>query len=376
MNRDNCSLLTAHCSLLTVNVLFLASFPVEAACTRYRCAQYFDYLRQQGVGCELRPFLSSELFRTLYQRGSHVAKAIQLSLSALRRLRDIAAVSRFEAVFVQREATLFGPPFVEWFVTRIWKKPMVFDFDDAIFVPYVSPTYGRFATLLKFPHKTATNIRLSRHVIAGNNYLADYAKRFNANVTIIPTVVDASRWTPKHATRKTPDALTIGWIGSPTTTQYLKPLLPVLDELSHRHKFTLKIVGANETFSLNGTPVQNERWQLEREVADFQSLDIGVYPIVEDEWSVGKSGFKAIQYMAAGVPCVASPVGVNKEIIQDGVNGFLAATPQEWTEKLSLLIEDAALRQRLGVAGRRTVEEWYSLRAQAPRLLKVLQEAK
>jgi glycosyltransferase involved in cell wall biosynthesis len=361
-----------------VKVLFLASFPVEAACTRYRCTQYFDYLRRNDVECALRPFLSPELFRTLYQRSGHVAKAAQLSLSALRRLRDVAEFARtwFDVVFVQREAALFGPPYVEWFVTRIWKKPMVFDFDDAIFVPYISPTYGRFAALLKFPHKTATNIRLSRHVIAGNNYLADYAKRLNANVTIIPTVVDASQWTPKHATHNTQHALTIGWIGSPTTTQYLKPLLPMLDELSHRHKFTLKIVGANETFSLNGTPVQNERWQLEREIADFQSLDIGMYPITEDEWSVGKSGFKAIQYMAAGVPCVASPVGVNKDIVQDGVNGFLAATPQEWTEKLSLLIEDAALRHRLGAAGRQTVENWYSLQAQAPRLLEILRGSK
>jgi len=359
-----------------VKVLFLTSFPIEAACTRYRCTQYFDYLRQQGVECELRPFLSPDLFLTLYRPGGHVRKAIHLSLSALRRLRDIAAVNRFDVVFVQREAALFGPPFVEWFVTRIGKKPMVFDFDDAIFVPYISPTYGRLATLLKFPQKTAANIRLSRHVIAGNNYLADYAKQFNKNVTVIPTVVDASQWTPKYATRNSQHPLTIGWIGSPTTTQYLKPLLAVLEELSHHHKFTLKIVGANETFSLNGTPIQNERWQLEREIADFQSLDIGVYPITEDEWSIGKSGFKAIQYMAAGVPCVASPVGVNKEIIQDGVNGFLAATPQEWKEKLSLLIEDAALRQRLSRAGRHTVENWYSLQAQAPRLLEILRGSK
>ncbi len=355
-----------------MRVLFLASFPVQAACTRYRCTQYFDYLRQQGVECTLRPFLSPALFDTLYQRGDHLVKALQLSLSALRRLRDIAAASRFDVVFVQREAALFGPPFVEWLMTKVMKRPMVFDFDDAIFVPYVSPTYGRFATLLKFPQKTVTNIRLSRHVIAGNNYLADYAKKFNANVTVIPTVVDTSQWTPKYETRNTQHALTIGWIGSPTTTQYLKPLLPVLDELSHRHTFTLKIVGASETFSLNGTPIQNERWQLDHEITDFQSLDIGVYPITEDEWSIGKSGFKAIQYMAAGVPCVASPVGVNKEIVQDGVNGFLAATPQEWKEKLSLLIEDAALRQRLGAAGRRTVEERYSLQVQAPRLLEVL----
>lgn len=358
-----------------MRVLFLATFPIDAACTRYRCVQYFDSLRQHGIECELRPFLSAELFRTLYRPGGYVGKALQLSLLALRRLRDVGGASHYDVIFVQREAALFGPPVVEWFVTQVWKKPMVFDFDDAIFVPYVSPTYGRLATLLKFPQKTATNIRLSRHVIAGNNYLAGYARKFNANVTTIPTVVDTSQWIPQDAIRNT-QYVTIGWIGSPTTTPYLKSLLPVLEELSRHYKFTLKIVGANEGISLNGIPVQNERWQREREIADFQSLDIGVYPMIEDEWSIGKSGFKAIQYMAVGVPCAASPVGVNKEIIQDGVNGFLAATPQEWKEKLSLLIEDAALRQRLGAAGRRTVEERYSLKVQAPKLLDILKELK
>ncbi|PYU96364.1 MAG: hypothetical protein DMG08_02440 [Acidobacteria bacterium] len=242
---------------------------------------------------------------------------------------------------------------IEWFLTRVLKKPLVLDFDDAIYVPYISPTYGRLVSSLKFPRKTEANLRLSRQVIAGNRLLADYALRFNRNVTIIPTVVDVGQYRVENRMSDTLPVL--GWIGSPTTTQYLKPIIPVLRELSRRHHFVLRVVGANEHIQIDGVVVQNEPWRLEREIADFQ--------------------FKAIQYMAAGLPCVASPVGVNKEIIQDGVNGFVANTPQEWLEKLSLLIKDPALRARLGAEGQQTVKRRYSLDAHAPRLLAVLQAA-
>jgi len=355
-----------------MKVLCLTTFPVEAAATRYRCVQFFSYLADHGFECRLRSFLSPDLFGKFYTKGGVVVKAAQLGLAALSRLADIGR-PECDLVLVQREAALFGPPVIEWFLTRVLKKPLVLDFDDAIYLPYISPTYGRLVSSLKFPRKTEANLRLSRQVIAGNRLLADYALRFNRNVTIIPTVVDVGQYRVENRMSDTLPVL--GWIGSPTTTQYLKPIIPVLRELSRRHHFVLRVVGANEHIQIDGVVVQNEPWCLEREIADFQSLDIGLYPVTEDQWSVGKSGFKAIQYMAAGLPCVASPVGVNKEIIQDGVNGFVANTPQEWLEKLSLLIKDPALRARLGAEGQQTVKRRYSLDAHAPRLLAVLQAA-
>ena len=355
-----------------MKLLCLTTFPVEAAATRYRCVQFFNYLSDHGFECRLRSLLSPGLFGKFYTKGRVVTKAAQLALATLSRLTDIVRPG-CDLVLVQREAALFGPPVFEWFLTRILKKPLVLDFDDAIYVPYVSPTYGRLASALKFPRKTETNIALSRHVIAGNRQLADYALRFNRNVTIIPTVVDAGLY---RAGNRVPARLPVlGWIGSPTTTQYLKPIIPVIRDLSQRHQFVLRVVGANEHIRIEGVAVQNEPWRLESEIGDFQSLDIGLYPVTEDPWSVGKSGFKAIQYMAAGVACVASPVGVNKEIIQDGVNGFVASTLQEWLEKLSLLINDPELRLRLGVSGQQTVGQRYSLEVHAPRLLAVLQAA-
>ncbi len=353
-----------------MRVLCLTTFPVEAACTRYRCTQYFDYLRRNGVECELRPFLSAPVFSRLYDRHGHLQTALRLTAAALKRTRDLAWARKFDMIFIQREAALFGPPVVEWLLARAVRKPVVFDFDDAIYLPYVSPTYGRLATWLKCAHKTAATIRLSRHVIAGNRHLARYARNYSRNVSIIPTVVDTELYRPEN--RDSASVPTIGWIGSPTTTPYLKPLEPVLEELSRRERFTFKSIGANESFALSGAQTINQPWRMEREVADFQSLDIGLYPVSESPWSAGKSGFKAIQYMAAGVACVASPVGVNLEIVKDGINGLFAATPGEWMDRLLLLLRNPSLRRTLALAGRKTVEDHYSLQVHAPRLLAVL----
>jgi glycosyltransferase involved in cell wall biosynthesis len=357
-----------------MKVLCLSSFPTEAACTRYRCTQFFDYLRRQGVHCTLRPFLSPALFRRLYAPGGWRYKLPRAAAAVARRTLDLAGAGRYDVVFVQREAALFGPPVVEWIVAKILRKPMVFDLDDAIFVSYVSPTYGRLAQWIKFPWKTAVNIRMSSSVIAGNQYLAAYARKLNPRVVTIPTVVDTNQYL-RGRDSGAADPLRIGWIGSPTTTQYLQTLIPVFEQLARRRRFDLKLVGADRRIEVTGVTVAQSEWELHREIADFQSLDIGVYPIAESEWSVGKSGFKAVQYMASGVPCVASPVGATLEIIEDRVNGLLAANEKEWLEKLQLLIDDAALRAYLADNGRRTVEQRYSTAVHAPRLLEAIRSA-
>src|SRR5262249_54113335 len=206
-----------------------------------------------------------------------------------------------------------------------------------------------------------------------NEYLAAYARTYNPAVVTIPTCVDTTRFVPRVA-GATSHAPVVGWIGSPTTTPYLAGLSGVLRAVSAQHPFVLRVSGASDELRLDGVDVRNEPWTLAREVELFSTCDIGVYPLRDDEWSRGKCGFKAIQFMACGVPVVASAVGVNKDIIVDGVNGFLASTPQEWVEKLGRLLVDPELRARFGAAGRKTVEERYSLRVQAPRLLAALRE--
>jgi glycosyltransferase involved in cell wall biosynthesis len=167
----------------------------------------------------------------------------------------------------------------------------------------------------------------------------------------------------------------VGWIGSPTTTPYLASLGDVLREAGRRRPFLMRVSGSSEDFTLPGVNVRHEPWTLAREVELFNTCDIGVYPLTDDEWSRGKCGFKAIQFMACGVPVVASPVGVNKDIIEDGVNGFLASSQAEWVDKLERLIADPALRARLGAAGRKTIEQRYSLTVQGPHMADLLRDA-
>jgi glycosyltransferase involved in cell wall biosynthesis len=189
-------------------------------------------------------------------------------------------------------------------------------------------------------------------------------------------VVDDDIVKPRsHKSGGRDEEIVLGWIGSHSTYPYLESLFPILQEVSRRHPFILRTVGAGREVSVPGVKVDNRRWSLKDELADLQSFDIGIYPIVHDNWSLGKSGFKAVQYMAVGIPAVCSPVGATCDIVEDGTHGFLPDSPQEWVEKLSLLIKDAQLRSHLGSAGRRRVEEWYSLKRQAPNLKAVLEQA-
>jgi glycosyltransferase involved in cell wall biosynthesis len=256
------------------------------------------------------------------------------------------------------------------------RPPVVFDFDDAIFLPSVSDA-NRLIGALKLPQKVATIIRRSRHVIAGNEYLADYARQYNSAVTTIPTCVDTTRFAPRADGRARSEGVapTIGWIGSPTTASYIRDLAPVLRQVRQRDPFRLRVSGTGDPLELGGLDIDNTAWSLAHEVELFNTCDVGVYPLADDDWSKGKCGFKAIEFMACGVPVVAAAVGVNRDIIQDGVNGFLASTEAEWIDKLTRLLEDPALRRRFGEAGRRTIEDRYSLHRHAPVLAATLRAA-
>src|SRR5262245_52081522 len=271
-----------------------------------------------------------------------------------------------------------GPAIVERLIAARRRPPIVFDFDDAIFLPSVSEA-NKFIGAFKWPQKVASIIRSSDHVITGNEFLSAYARRFNSAVTTIPTSVDTEFFVPSHrapgnGARPRTDEPIVGWIGSPTTGGYIRSLSNVLRRVRERHRFVLRVSGAGETFSIPGVTIQNEPWALAREVELFNTCDIGVYPLDDDEWSKGKWGFKAIEFMACGVPVVAAAVGVNREIIQDGVNGFLASTNDEWIEKIGRLLAEPDLRARFGAAGRRTIEERYSLAVNAPKLVATFRE--
>jgi glycosyltransferase involved in cell wall biosynthesis len=252
--------------------------------------------------------------------------------------------------------------------------PIVYDFDDAIYLPSTSGGGNPLMQLLRRPEKVGRLIELSAAVIAGIETLRDYAARINDRISIIPTPVDTDHFRPKP---KPEDGgpIVIGWIGSPTTAPYLKMVEPALEELFRRYpRLELRIVGGSHR-PPGLDRVSLRRWSLQTELRDLQHFDIGIMPMPDTEWTRGKCGFKTLQYMSVGLPSVSSPVGVTTEIVQDDLNGYLATGTEEWVEKLSRLVEDAALRRRIGQAGRQAIEEKYSVKAQAPRLLEVLERA-
>jgi glycosyltransferase involved in cell wall biosynthesis len=356
----------------------LASYPVEAAATRYRLEQYVAPLAERGIRMTIHPFLDAQLFAHFYQRKSFPKTVLGLFKSSIGRIADLLTARNADLILVQREAMMFGPPLFEWFTTRAMKRPMVLDLDDATYIPYTSPTYGGVAKSLKWVGKTDDLMRWAKIVICGNSSIAAYASSKGAQVRIIPTVVDTDLFRP--ANRSTVESeVVLGWIGTHSTFPYLQLVFPALAELGKRHRIRLRIVGAGrDNVTIPGVTVENLPWRLEREVHDFQSLDIGLYPIDEtlySGWAAGKSGFKAIQYMAIGVPYVATPIGGSAEIGEVGTTHLFAETPDEWQRALEELILDPERRRMMGQAGREHVLKHYGLQDQADKFADVLRAA-
>ena len=282
-------------------------------------------------------------------------------MSLVRKVKD------YDLVYILREAALLGPPVFERLIHQRG-VPIVFDFDDAVFVSYRSPSNG-YLSYLKFASKTKTICRIASHVMVGNPYLADYARQVNDRVTVIPTTIDTEKYRVPRANEKSGPPV-IGWTGSYSTVQHLDTLRGALKKLAERESFRLRVIG---TPSYDCPPVDVEamRWHAETELEDLGTIDIGVMPLPDDRWSKGKCGLKALQFMALGIPTICSPVGVNTDIIQDDQNGFIAATADEWVEKLTRLLRSHELRQRLGHAGRVTVEQKYSAITQTPRVYEI-----
>jgi glycosyltransferase involved in cell wall biosynthesis len=361
-----------------MKVLAVASYPIEAAATRYRLAQFVAPLHDRGIEVAVRPFLDSSHFRSIYSRRKWPHTAAGLMTAAMRRCADLGRLSRADVLLVQREAMLFGPPVFEWLASRVWRRPIVLDLDDATFVPYTSPTFGRLGRFLKWFSKTDDLIRWSRIVTCGNRMVADYVADHGGVTRLIPTVVDTDLFCPTPKAGN--DSPVLGWIGTHSTFPYLESIFPVLQELAQTYSFRLRIVGSGrDEVTIPGVEVINLPWELDREVEDFQSIDIGLYPIdsalYANQWAAGKSGFKAIQYMAVGVPYVATPVGGAGDIGEEGTTHFFASGADEWQRALEMLIGDGALRTRMGAAGREHATSHYSLPAQADKLTAALREA-
>jgi glycosyltransferase involved in cell wall biosynthesis len=337
---------------------------------RYRIEQWENGLKQLGVEITFAPFEDEALNTVLYQRRKWVRKTVGISKAFLLRLSAISRSKSYDLVYVFREASLLGPSIFERLL-HLSRVPLVFDFDDAVFLPYRSPANG-WLSLLKVPSKTETICRLASQVMVGNNYLAEYARRFNRNVTVIPTTINTETYRVQPV-RHTISPV-IGWTGSYSTVQHLDLLRSTLSALAKREQFRVRVIGPSD-YKLDGVDVEVVPWRSHTEVQDLAAVDVGIMPLPDNPWSRGKCGCKALQYMGLGIPAICSPVGMNTDLIRDGENGFLASNAEEWIAKLILLLRSTELRAKLGLAGRKTVEEGFSAASQVPRVHEVFRSA-
>jgi glycosyltransferase involved in cell wall biosynthesis len=357
-----------------MKILFLTRYDRRGSSSRQRCLLYLEALREAGIAADVRPFLSDSYIDALYC-GLPVSRA-EILRSYAARLRALALLSRYSLVWIEKEALPWMPAWIETVLLKLARVPIVVDYDDATFHAYDrhrNPLVRRL-----FGTKIDRVMRAADLVVVGNAYLGARAKAAGAGaVSELPTVVDLRRYPPVPRREDRPgtggEALTIGWIGSPLNSPYLDLLRPALAELSARIPLRLVLIGAAPT-ALSGFPVERVPWSADSEAADIARCDVGVMPLSDAPWERGKCGYKLIQFMAASLPVVASPVGVNRDIVVPGETGFLAANDADWVSSLTRLHRDPELRRRMGAAGRRRVEQRYALQVTAPRFLDLLRQ--
>lgn len=350
--------------LKSLDVLALTRYGILGASSRLR---FFQYSHRLASLAELRiqcsPLFDDSVLASRYQRGRHGSYSTARCFA--RRFAALWQRRQFDLLWVEKEALPYFPFWVE--ATLLSGLPYVLDFDDAVFHNYDQHRWALVRwTLGKRLDRLMANAAL---VVGGNSYLAQRARSAGAPwVEILPTVIDMDRYPSIKSLQDRPvDGLPkIVWIGSPSTVRYLQALVVPLQDLAQRLPFVLRVIGAD--FALPGVNVECLSWAEDTEVASIAACDVGVMPLQDSLWERGKCGYKLIQYMACGLPVVASSVGVNSSIVQNGVNGLLANDAAAWVGALERLLTQPSLRQRMGAAGRQSVEQEYCLQVTAPKL--------
>lgn len=352
-------------------ILFICPYPTGLAPSqRFRYEQYLKHLKEENFEVDLSPFLTEKAYRHFYQSRSLFSKIYSITVSYLTRALLLLKITSYDFVFIHREATPAGPPIVEYVVAKLFRKRIIYDFDDAIWLTDKKDE-SRLTTLLKCRWKVSLICRWSYRISCGNSYLAHYARHFNPNVYLNPTTIDTTNLhVPQSISRRLSNGkVTIGWTGSHSTLKYLSAVVPVLEAIEKKYPQVSFLIIADRHPHL---PLKNfifRPWSLETEISDLASMDIGIMPLPDDPWTRGKCGFKALQYMAMGIPAVISPVGFNREIVQHGVEGYWCSSDDDWTRCLEELIIDLEKRIGMGRRGRQTVEERYSVASNSANFL-------
>ena len=350
-----------------MKVIFFTKYTRKGASSRLRTYQYIDFFKSQDIECIVSPFFSDPYLDEVYRTRKH--NKMQALLSLIRRAFVLMTIFRYDRVVVEKEVVPFFPAVFEWMLYVLGVQYIV-DYDDAIFHNYDIHPNRMVRSLLG--SKIGKVMRYASVVVAGNDYIREYAERHGArNVIVIPTVIDLKKYTVRDY-ESTAQLFTIGWIGSPITAKYLPTLRPVLTSLSLRYKLRIMIVGANAPIGIPSAEEELIRWREEEEISCIRCFDVGIMPLEDNIWERGKCGYKLIQYMGCGIPVVGTPIGVNESIIESGKNGFQAAGLKEWEHHLEFLITHPEERKKMGLYGRAFVEEKFSLQIFQVRWLEIL----
>lgn len=344
------------------SILVVSPYPEGVAPgQRLKYEQYFDYLRANGYSITVTSFVTRRLWSILYKPGRYPEKVFWTLFGFLRRLLWIPRLPFYDGVFIFHSVSLLGPALFERIYARMNPR-MIYDIDDMVHMAHTSQA-NTFTRWLKGPSRITYLMGRARHVITCTPALDEFARKFNPDTTDISSTIDTERYLPANAYANAPDQpIVLGWSGSHSTEKYLLQLASVLREVAGRRDICLLVIGTGN-FRMEGVPVESIAWNRETEVADLQRIDIGLYPLPDDPWVYGKSGLKALQYMALGIPPIATAIGTNFRVIHHEKCGLLVNTDAEWVEAIVDLIDHPEKRRTLGTAARERVEKYYSIKA-------------
>ncbi len=341
-------------------ILFLAPYPVDLAPSqRLKYEQYYDHFKGAGFKIHTSSFVSNSFWRIIYKPKGVVKKIYFTLLGYIRRTIDLFSIHQYDIVYVHLWVTPLGPPIFEWLVSKLSKK-LIYDIDDLIYLGDTSKN-NLFIKALKGKNKPIYLMKHADEVIVCTPKLEEFVNQYNQNTTDISSTIDTDSYQPVNDYKNT-DKIVLGWSGSHSTSKYLYILQGVLLKLAKKHDFKLLVIG-DASFKIRGLDCETIAWSREKEIDELQRIDIGLYPLPDEEWVYGKSGLKALQYMALGIPTVATAIGANYRVIEEGVSGYLVTSEDEWVNRLSALIINTELRKKIGEKARVRVENLYSVNA-------------
>ena len=349
-------------------VLILTKYGRSGPSSRYRILQYIPYLEAHGLRCTVQSLHADDYLETVYagrrKSGRYFAGRL------LARAAAVARAKRYSAVFVQKELAPYCPPFLEALLSMMRAK-VVYDIDDAIFLPYLESKSRLVRSALG--NKIPAALRRSTVVIAGNSFLKDYAARYNRQTVLVPTVIDPAKYDAAAGARSAGEIPVVGWIGSPETVRFLEERASALRSVARVCRFGLRAIGVS-ALAIDGLDVTCVPWSEETEARELARCDVGIMPLPSNDWARGKCGLKLLQYMAAALPVVSSPDGAAGSIVQHGMSGYIARGDEEWRLHLTSLLDNPELRGLMGREGRTRVEEYFSLAVWAPRMAEILEK--